>query len=440
MGRVGGVDRSSKTTETRSKSRTDPVQREVPGARAARGARSSFETKKKEPVSLHRSEFAPASPAATAAVERVRSATKAYEWARAEVTRLNGHLETALRTEPSLKDPKSAERFRASFQETHRAAYEAERKAAKDLAESLRAAEDPIRRDGARAPTLDNRLSVAEGLMALAGSSEYRQASKLAGQYAKGHDPALPREDMQSVAERAALTGLREDLSAGMNGEEAMRRAGTALGLAGIGLSTPALSAIGNAIGSGADLSAFMRTGDAASLGAAGFGVLGSAGAVAAIFGGGPISVGAAGIGLLGKTVLRGNAASNEYHAAIDQSLATTHGLSLDQAAAISGRSAQILGDAGLGTDELVHLAKTGGLDRAAELAWGGQLATGEYATPLDPAAYEARVKKLQAEEPGQPYAYYDSVAVDQLREESRAAGTGEERLLSDLRAAGLLP
>ena len=138
--------------------------------------------------------------------------------------------------------------------------------------------------------------------------------------------------------------------------------------------------------------------------------------------------------------MLRGNAASNEYHAAIDQSLATTHGLSLDQAAAISGRSAQILGDAGLGTDELVHLAKTGGLDRAAELAWGGQLATGEYATPLDPAAYEARVKKLQAEEAGQPYAYYDSVAGDQLREESRAAGTGEERLLSDLRAAGLLP
>lgn len=392
----------------------------------------------RSPVELH----APAGPAATAAAQKVTEASAVYETARSEVSRLNGHLERALLTEPSLRDPAAAARFRTEFEATHASVYGAEKAAAQALADALRTAQPLIRADGATISNLGNRLDVVEGLTTLAGSSEYRQAAELAGQYGQGHDPTFPAEDMADVAERAALTGLREDLSAGASAEDSIRTASGLLGAAGFGARVPALSAIGNAIGAGADLSDFMRTGDPASLGAAGFGALGTAAAATAVFATGPIAIGAGvvgGVALGGKFITRQIAGDNAYDAAVQGPLAQSASLSVEQAELLQGRDARILADAGLSHGDLVELARSGDLTRAAEIAWGGQFNTGDYADSFTPEAFEARVRELEQSTPGRHRVFYESTATDELRAERHAAGSAPELLRADLVAMGLL-
>lgn len=388
--------------------------------------------------------LAVASPAVVEATAKVTTARTAYADARAEVSRLNSQLERALRTEPSLRDPEAAERFRSEFVAEHADVYEAERSTAQSLATALRDAEPAIRADGMTLGNAGPRLEILQGLETLAGSSEYRQAIELAGRYGRGHDATVPREETAAIAERAALTGLREDLAAGTDPQAAVRTAGGLLGAAGFASRTPALSAIGNAIGAGADLSAFMRTGDPASLGAAGFGALGSAAAVTAVFASGPIAIGAGVVGALslgGKFITRQIAGDNEYHAAIDAALARTHGLTADQTRELMGHAAGILANAGLSSADLATLARTDNLDEAlAVLASGTPLDTGVYGDAIDPAERDARMKALELEEPGLPYLSYEMRVVDAMREERRAQGSPAELLVADLRAQGLLP
>ncbi|MER2561183.1 MAG: hypothetical protein ABTQ32_10705 [Myxococcaceae bacterium] len=382
-----------------------------------------------------------ASAAATEAADKVAAACTNYTAAREEVARLNGQLERALRTEPSLRDPEAAERFRTEFISEHADVYEAERTAARELATALREGEPHLRADGITQGNVGNRMAMLAGLDTLASSSEYAQAIELAGQYGRGRDAPLPREETQGVAERAALTGLREDLSAGIDAEQAVRTVGGLLGAAGFARSTPALSAIGNAIGAGADLSAFMRTGDPASLGAAGFGALGTAAAVAAVFGAGPITIGAGLVALSGRFITRQIAGDNEYRAAIGEALAKTHGLTAEQTEEIMGQRASILANAGLSSADLAELARNDHLDEALDvLASGTPLDTGVYGDAIDPAERDARMRALELEEPGLPYISYEMRVVDAMREERRAQGTPAELLVADLRAEGLLP
>lgn len=441
---VGNGGSSNRANETKRAAEAKEVQQRKQGPVDApagvAGVGSRFEAPRAAPVALHRTDFSPASPAAIEAVAKVKAATEVYESARTEVTRLNEQLETALRTEPALADPDAAEKFREAFVTEHAAVYEAEKAAARALADTLRAAEPLVRADGARATTLDNRLSVAEGLMTLAGSSEYRQAAELAGRYGRGHDAALPREDMADVAERAALTGLREDLSQGLTTEEAMSRAGAILGVAGLGLKSNALGAIGSAIGAGADLSEFMRTGDAASLGAAGFGVLGSGAAVAAMFGGGPITIGVAGAAFLGKTVLRAVADGNAYAAAVDAPLTKALSVSPDELESLRSTWARSLAEAGLKTPELIELVRNGNLAAAGEVSMLGQTVDATWVRPLESADYDAKMAELQAAEPGLSYAEYDSRTMAALEAERTARGDrGTDALRRALAEAGLL-
>jgi len=410
-------------------------------ARAKATTRSTFETPAaKELVAL----TALPSPAANAAVAKVTDARASYETARADVSRLNGSLERALRTEPSLRDPDAAKRFRSEFVSAHADEYAAERTTAQALASALREAEPVIRADGMSLANAGNRHEVMRGLDTLANSSEYTQAAELAGRYSAGRDSTMPREDLGAIAERAALTGLREDLAMGVDGERAVRTASGLLGAAGFVRQTPALSAIGNAIGAGTDLLAFMRTGDPASLGAAGFGVLGTAAAATAVVASGPIAVGAgvvSGLALGGKFVTRQIAGDNEYHAAIDGPMAATHQLSTEQTEALMAREGRILADAGLSSDDLAALARTNRLgDALRVLSEGTAMDTGVYGDAIDPAALDGRVRELEQQHPGLPFMSYEMNAVEALRAERHASGAPAELLRVELRAQGLLP
>lgn len=437
---IDGVGSNGRSTPTRStEPTTRPARVEATPAAAMRTARetSRFETRPAFTLDIE-----PPRPAATAAAERVSAATEVYEAAREEVSRLNGELERALTSEPALRDSAAAERFCEAFREAHADTYAKEAEAARALAESLRAAAPELRADGRRLQAAENMANVELGLKALAGSSEYRQIAELTRLYGQGADPVFTRDELGPIAERAALTGLREDLSAGRSPQDALRTAGGFLGAAGFASRTPALSAIGNAIGAGADLSDFMRTGDPASLGAAGFGALGTAAAVTAMVASGPIAVGAGVVGaaaLGGKFITRRIAGDNAYHAAVDGPLAAALSVSPVELETLRSQDARILYDAGLTTSEIRSAIDKGTLTRAAELAWGGRLMTGDYADAVTEEAYQARMAKLQEEEPGQPYGYYDSLAMEQLRAERRAQGTGEALLREDLRAQGLI-
>lgn len=401
---------------------------------------SGFDVAVKGPMAL----YAPASPAATAAAERVTEARGRYEGAREEVSRLNGHLERALRTEPGLRDPATAERFRAAFQAEHADAYEAEGIAARELAATLREAEPLIRADGSTVPNASNRIQILRGLDTLANSSEYAQAAELAGQYGAGADATLPLEHTQPIAERAALTGLREDLAGGVAGDEAVRRASGLLGAAGFASRTPALSAIGNAIGAGADISAFMRTGDPASLGAAGFGVLGAAAAATAVVASGPIAIGAgvvSGLALGGKFITRQIAGDNEYRAAVEAAVAQTHDLTPEQARELMGTDSRWLTASGLSSDELGALARRGHLHDAAQtFLQGFNEETRAYGDNPDYEAVQERARQLSEARPGMPYMAYQDQAFDEIQAEHRAAaGPPLEELRADLRRLGYL-
>lgn len=453
LGGVGGGGGKDRTSESQRASAERAAEARAAEARAAERAAvaaeartrptatSTFEAPPAQaPVSL----AAVASPAATEAVTKVIDASATYLTARKEVARLNGSLEHALLTEPSLRDPEAAERFRTEFLTEHAEVYEAERSSAQALASALREAEPHIRADGMSAGNAGNRLGVLAGLEILATSSEYKQAAELAGRYGRGQDAAMPREELVGVAERASLTGLREDLAAGVDAEQAVRNAGGLLGAWGFARSVPALTAVGNAIGAGADLSAFMRTGDPASLGAAGFGALGTAAAVTALVASGPISVGAAFVGALslgGKLVTRQIAGDNEYHAAIDGPLARTHGLSAAQTQVLMGREGRLLADAGLSSADLAELARTDRLgDALAVLAHGTPADTGVYGDAIDPAALDAKIRELEQQRPGLPGMTYEMNAIDAIRAEQRARGTPAEQLRAALQAQGLLP
>ncbi|MDP1916770.1 MAG: hypothetical protein Q8L14_11010 [Myxococcales bacterium] len=445
VGGGGGSDRTSEAqraaAERAAEARAAERAAVAAEARARTETRSTFEAPPaRDMVALG----AVASPAATEAATKVIEASTTYLSAREEVARLNGSLERALRTEPSLQNPEAAERFRTEFLTEHADVYAAERSSAQALASALREAEPHIRADGMSVGNAGNRLGVLAGLEILASSSEYAQAAELAGRYGRGRDAAMPREELAGIAERASLTGLREDLAAGVNAEQAVRNAGGLLGAWGFARSTPALSAIGNAIGAGADLSAFMRTGDPASLGAAGFGALGTAAAVTALVASGPIAVGAgvvSGLALGGKFITRQIAGDNEYHAAIDGPMAETHGLSADQTQALMGREGRMLAAAGLSSADLAELARTDSLDEALRvLASGTPLDTGVYGDAIDPVERDARMRALEQEQPGLPYISYEMNAVDAMRAERRAQGTPAELLRADLRAQGLLP
>lgn len=444
VGGSGGSDRTSESQRAAAERAAEARAAERAAAAAEARARqkdlSTFEAAKpRAPVALG----PVASAAATEAADKVVAACTNYTAAREEVARLNGQLERALRTEPSLRDPEAAERFRTEFVSEHADVYEAERTAARELATALREGEPHLRADGITQGNVGNRMAMLAGLDTLASSSEYAQAIELAGQYGRGRDAPLPREETQGVAERAALTGLREDLSAGIDAEQAVRTAGGLLGAAGFARSTPALSAIGNAIGAGADLSAFMRTGDPASLGAAGFGALGTAAAATAIFASGPIAIGAGVVSaasLAGKFITRQIAGDNEYRAAIGEALAKTHGLTAEQTEEIMGQRASILANAGLSSADLAELARNDHLDEALDvLASGTPLDTGVYGDAIDPAERDARMRALELEEPGLPSISYEMRVVDAMREERRAQGTPAELLVADLRAEGLL-
>ena len=447
LGGVGGAGGSDRTAESQRASAERAAEARAAEraavaaeARARPAATSTFEAPPaRSPMSLS----AVASPAATEAVTKVIDASTNYVAAREEVARLNGSLERALRTEPSLRDPDAAERFRTEFQTEHAEAYAAERASAQALASALREAEPHIRADGMSQANVGNRLGVLGGLETLATSSEYKQAAELAGRYGRGRDAAMPREELAGIAERASLTGLREDLAAGLDGEQAVRNAGGLLGAAGFASRTPALSAIGNAIGAGADLSAFMRTGDPASLGAAGFGALGAAAGVTAVVASGPIAVGAGVVSALalgGKFITRQMAGDNEYHAAIDGPLAQTHRLSADQTQTLMGREGRMLAAAGLSSADLAELARTDNLDEALRvLASGTPLDTGVYGDAIDPVERDARMRALEQEQPGLPSFSYEMNAVDAIRAERRAQGTPAELLREDLKAQGLL-
>lgn len=445
VGGGGGSDRTSEaqraSAERAAEARAAERAAVAAESRARTETRSTFEAPPpRDPMALG----AVASPAATEAATKVIEASTSYLAAREEVARLNGSLERALLTEPSLRDPEAAERFRTEFQTEHAEVYEAERASAQALASALREAEPHIRADGMSVGNAGNRLGVLAGLEILASSSEYAQAAELAGRYGRGRDAAMPREELAGIAERASLTGLREDLAAGVDAEQAVRNAGGLLGAWGFARSTPALSAIGNAIGAGADLSTFMRTGDPASLGAAGFGALGTAAAVTALVASGPISVGAGVVSALalgGKFVTRQIAGDNEYHAAIDGPLAETHQLSAEQTQALMGREGRLLAAAGLSSADLAELARTDRLgDALAVLAHGTPADTGVYGDAIDPAALDAKIQELAAQHPGLPGMTYELNAVDAIRAEQRAEGTPAELLREDLRAQGLLP
>lgn len=385
------------------------------------------------------------SPAATEAAERVGEARSTYDASRTEVDRLNGQLERALRTEPALRDPATAERFAETFREEHRDVYEAEKTAARDLATALRDAEPLIRADGMTLGNVRNRVQILDGLSALASSSEYGQAAELAGRYGAGADATIPTEHTQPIAERAALTGLREDLSMGVAPEEAVRQASALLGAAGFVSRTPALSAIGNAIGSGADISDFMRTGDPASLGAAGFGVLGAAAGVTAVVASGPIAVGAgvvSAVALGGKFVFRQIAGDNEYRDAVRGAMARTHDLTLDQTDALMGTDSRWLADSGLSSDELGALARTGHLDEAVQRFHEGlNTFTGVYGDNLEYEAVEARARAISEADPRLPYFAAQDQAMQELRAEHRVAvGPPAVEFRDQLRRLGYLP
>jgi hypothetical protein len=231
----------------------------------------------------------------------------------------------------------------------------------------------------------------------------------------------------------------------GVAPEEAVSRAGAVLGAAGFVTRTPALSAIGNAIGSGADLSDFMRTGDPASLGAAGFGVLGAAAGVTAVVASGPIAVGAgvvSAVALGGKFVFRQIAGDNEYRDAVRGAMARTHDLSLDQADALMGTDSRWLADSGLSSDELGALARGGHLDEAVQRFHEGlNTFTGAYGDNLSYEAVEARARAIAEANPRIPYMAAQDQAMQELRAEHRAAvGPPAVEFRDDLRRLGYLP
>jgi hypothetical protein len=280
-------------------------------------------------------------PARSAAVEQVTAAHAAYSSARAEVNRLNGHLEQALRVETALQDPAAAERFRSNFLSTHAAAYERERTTARALADSIRAAEPHLRADGDLSRRMDvpadrDRMFTAQALGTLAQSSEFAQAAQLAGQFGQGTPPLLSQEFAQGIGERAAATGIHQDLATGHSPLDAISRASTLLSGAGLVSRTPALSALGNALSVNENLQAFMRTGDPASASAAGFGAvgaLGAGGSVAVALGfGNPlvagIAVGASVVGAGGKFMSEQIANRNDYLRSTEAALQQTFGVS----------------------------------------------------------------------------------------------------------------
>lgn len=275
--------------------------------------------------------------ARTEAVGRVDAASRDYRTAREDVNRLNAHLERALR-EPALRDPAAAERFRAAFQEQHRDTFERERTTARALADSIRAAEPLLRTPPndsmgmLDAPGLRDRMTVARGLDTLAQSSEFAQAATLAGQLRTGENPPLPPAVADGIADRAAITSVRADLAHGRSVTDAITRASTLVGGAGFAGRIPALSSLGNALAVGENVNEFIRTGDPARIGAAGFAALGAGAAgYAAIVGGGPYTIGAAVVAFAGKAIFEQVANRNDYRRDTDPAFQRAFGTSADQ-------------------------------------------------------------------------------------------------------------
>ncbi len=303
------------------------------------------------------------------AAGNVETAQSAYTEARATVNRLNGHLEQALRTNPALQDPAAAERFRSAFMETHRDAYAHEGEAARALADSIRAAQplltavpNPLPGE-MDAPALLDKMSVARGLDVLAQSSEYAQAAQIAGEMKAGADPALPPQVADEIADRAALTGLREDLANGSSVPEALTRASTLLGAAGFVGRVPALSSLGNALAVGENVSEFIRTGDPARIGAAGFAALGAGGAAwAAVVGGGPITIGVAAVAVTGKVIFEQIANHNDYRRDTDPAIERAFGVTRRDLDGFEDEAqAQALAEFAASSPELAAAQRIGG-------------------------------------------------------------------------------
>lgn len=317
---------------------TEPVADTRPAEEAAVAVRptghsgeSAFVDPTPVPVALT---VPPTIEARSEAVAGVDVARRAYTSARTDVNRLNGHLEQGLRTNVALRDPASAERFRTAFMETHRDTFDREGSTARTLADSIRAAE-PLLRGVANpiptmfdAPATRDRMAVARGLDTLAQSSQFPQAAQLAGQLAAGPNAPLPPEVANGIADRAALTGVREDLARGSSIPDAMTRASTLLGGAGFVSRIPALSSVGNALAVGENAREFMRTGDPARIGAMGFSALGAGGAAwAAAVGGGPITLGVAAVAFTGKVLFEQVANHNDYRRDTDPAIARAFGV-----------------------------------------------------------------------------------------------------------------
>ncbi len=258
-------------------------------------------------------------PARDAAVDAVSHATTAYTSARNEVDRLNASLEQALRTTPGLRDPAAAERFRSTYLETHGEAYARERTAAQELATSIRAAEPHLRADGAidpgDAPALMARIEVARGVETLARSSEYEQAGQLAVEFSRGEDAPFPPAVAEGLVERSVMTGMQTRLASGEPLDDVMRYASLAVTAAGMVDKLPTLNALFGALSTQSNLAEFIRTGDPARAGAAGFAGLGTIGSLLGIAGriSSPLAIGITAVSFVGTSFFEATAGRNEY-------------------------------------------------------------------------------------------------------------------------------
>ncbi len=272
-------------------------------------------------------------PARAEAVDAVGHAERAYTAARGEVDRLNASLEQALRTAPGLRDPEAAERFRAAYMETHADAYARERSAAQELAASIRAAEPILRADGPINPDdasgMLDRMEVARAVETLARSSEYEQAGQIAADFGRGADAPFPPMVSEGLVERSVMTGMQTRLAEGVPLDEGMKYASLAVTAAGMVDKLPMLNALFGALSTKSNLEEFIRTGDPARAGAAGFAGLGTIASVLGIAGriSSPLAIGITAVSFVGTSIFEAAASRNDYLRHVNPALEAAFGV-----------------------------------------------------------------------------------------------------------------
>lgn len=319
----------------------DPTPSPAP-APAGYSPNSSFEVAPAAaPVSLSPSD-------AAAGSRRISEARGEYRTARAEVDRLNGHLQAGLQT-PALRDPSTAARFRDEFRAANAPAYEREAQTAQTLATAVREAGP-----GQPRPAVETLAA----LNTLSTSSEAGQATELAGRLASGANPVIPQGVAEIVARQAADAQLRSSLASGRTAEESANLVGSSLRTAGFAslaskiaptaelaarfASLGVASAVGGAVTAGSDFSAFARTGDATSAVAGGLQLAGAAGAGLAVAGASAaVTIPLAVVGS-GAIVARTVAQQNEYLATVGPSLQRALNVDAESARAIAGQPANV--------------------------------------------------------------------------------------------------